>query len=54
MDPRTIPEFVELTKGKITQTAALATIRDVIDEDANDHHSRRKFTKLYAACMDNR
>lgn len=34
MDPRTIPEFVELTKGKITQTAALATIRDVIDEDA--------------------
>lgn len=33
-DPRTIPEFVELTNGKITQTAALATIRKVIDEDA--------------------
>ena len=33
-DPRTIPEFVELTKGKITQTAALAAIRRVIDEDA--------------------
>lgn len=33
-DPRTIPEFVKLTNGKITQTAALATIRRVIDEDA--------------------
>ena len=33
-DPRTIPEYVKLTNGKITQTAALATIRDVIDEDA--------------------
>lgn len=33
-DPRTIPEFVKLTDGKITQTAALAEIRRVIDEDA--------------------
>lgn len=33
-DPRTIPEFVKLTDGKITQTAALAAIRSVIDEDA--------------------
>lgn len=33
-DPRTIPEFVGLTDGKITQTAALAAIRRVIDEDA--------------------
>lgn len=33
-DPRTIPEFVKLTRGKITQTAALAAIRRVIDEDA--------------------
>lgn len=33
-DPRTIPEFVELTKGKIAQTSALAAIRRVIDEDA--------------------
>ncbi len=33
-DPRTIPEFVKLTGGKITQTAALAAIRRVIDEDA--------------------
>lgn len=33
-DPRTIPEFVELTNGKITQTAALAAIRRGIDEDA--------------------
>ena len=33
-DPRTIPEFVKMTNGKITQTAALATIRRVIDEDA--------------------
>jgi len=33
-DPRTIPEFVELTNGKITQTAALAAIRRCIDEDA--------------------
>lgn len=33
-DPRTIPEFVELTKGKIAQTSALAAIRGVIDQDA--------------------
>ncbi|MDR1769936.1 MAG: 3D-(3,5/4)-trihydroxycyclohexane-1,2-dione acylhydrolase (decyclizing) [Hungatella sp.] len=33
-DPRTIPEFVRLTGGRITQTAALAAIRRVIDEDA--------------------
>lgn len=33
-DPRTIPEFVKLTEGRITQTAALAAIRRVIDEDA--------------------
>lgn len=33
-DPRTIPEFVRLTGGKITQTAALAAIRRVIDKDA--------------------
>ncbi|MDC7290935.1 3D-(3,5/4)-trihydroxycyclohexane-1,2-dione acylhydrolase (decyclizing) [Blautia schinkii] len=33
-DPRTIPEFVKLTDGKITQTAALAAIRRSIDEDA--------------------
>jgi 3D-(3,5/4)-trihydroxycyclohexane-1,2-dione acylhydrolase (decyclizing) len=33
-DPRTIPEFVKMTRGKITQTAALAAIRRVIDEDA--------------------
>lgn len=33
-DPRTIPEFVKLTDGRITQTAALAAIRRVIDEDA--------------------
>lgn len=33
-DPRTIPEFVKMTNGKITQTAALAAIRRIIDEDA--------------------
>lgn len=33
-DPRTIPEFVELTNGKITQTAALAALRKVIDDNA--------------------
>ena len=31
---KTIPEFVEKTGGKITQTAALALIREKIDEDA--------------------
>ena len=33
-DPKTIPEFVELTKGELTQTGAIATVREVIDEDA--------------------
>lgn len=33
-DPRTIPEFVKLTNGKITQTAALAAINKTIDKDA--------------------
>lgn len=34
-DERTIPEFVKLTGGVITQSAAIATIRKVIDKDAN-------------------
>jgi 3D-(3,5/4)-trihydroxycyclohexane-1,2-dione acylhydrolase (decyclizing) len=33
-DPRTVLEFVKLTDGKITQTAALSAIRRVIDDDA--------------------
>ena len=33
-DPRTIPEFVKLTEGRITQTAALAAINSTIDKDA--------------------
>lgn len=33
-DPRTVPEFVQLTGGQITQTAALAAIRRCIDDDA--------------------
>lgn len=33
-DPRTIPEFVKLTHGVITQTAALGTINKTIDPDA--------------------
>ena len=33
-DPRTIPEFVKLTSGKITQTAALAAINRTIEPDA--------------------
>ena len=33
-DPRTIPEFVKMTGGVITQTAAIATIRKAIDENA--------------------
>lgn len=33
-DPRTIPEFVALTGGKLTQTAALIAINHVIDKDA--------------------
>lgn len=34
-DPRTIPEFLKLTGGEITQTAALCAIRECIDADAN-------------------
>jgi 3D-(3,5/4)-trihydroxycyclohexane-1,2-dione acylhydrolase (decyclizing) len=33
-DPRTIPEFVKMTGGTITQTAALCAIRRHIDENA--------------------
>lgn len=33
-DPRTVPEFVKMTDGKITQTAALAAINRTIDQDA--------------------
>lgn len=33
-DPRTVPEFVKMTGGKITQTAAIAAIRRTIDDDA--------------------
>lgn len=33
-DPRTIPEFVELTKGRITQTAALAVLNRLVEPDA--------------------
>ena len=33
-DPRTVPEFVKLTGGKLTQTAAIAAIRRVIADDA--------------------
>ena len=33
-DPRTIPEFVKMTHGTITQTAALAAINRTIDPDA--------------------
>lgn len=33
-DPRTVPEFVKLTDGRITQTAALAAINRTIDKDA--------------------
>ncbi|MCP1109399.1 3D-(3,5/4)-trihydroxycyclohexane-1,2-dione acylhydrolase (decyclizing) [Lachnospiraceae bacterium PF1-21] len=33
-DPRTVPEFVKLTSGKIPQSAALAAIRRVIDPEA--------------------
>lgn len=34
-DPRTIPEFVELTGGVLTQTSALCMIRKTIPADAN-------------------
>jgi len=33
-DPRTVPEFVKLTGGELTQTAALAAINRTIDPDA--------------------
>ena len=33
-NPKTIEEFVEVTGGTITQTSAIALIRDVIDKDA--------------------
>ena len=33
MDPRTIPEFVDLTGGKLTQTGAICTIRECIGKD---------------------
>lgn len=33
-DPRTVPEFVKLTNGKLTQTAALAAINRTIDKNA--------------------
>lgn len=33
-DPRTIPEFVKMTGGRITQTAALAAINRTIDQNA--------------------
>lgn len=33
-DPRTIPEYVALTGGRLSQSAALAVIRRVIDADA--------------------
>ncbi|MDR0876905.1 MAG: 3D-(3,5/4)-trihydroxycyclohexane-1,2-dione acylhydrolase (decyclizing) [Treponema sp.] len=32
-DPRTIKEFVELTKGVITQTGAIAAVRECIEKD---------------------
>lgn len=34
-DPRTVDEFVSLTKGEITQTAAIATVRRLIGENDN-------------------
>lgn len=34
LDPRTIPEFVDMTGGVITQTAAIAAVRRTIDADA--------------------
>ncbi|MCD8124496.1 MAG: 3D-(3,5/4)-trihydroxycyclohexane-1,2-dione acylhydrolase (decyclizing) [Lachnospiraceae bacterium] len=33
-DPRTVPEFVALTQGQITQTAAIAAINRTIDENS--------------------
>jgi len=34
-DPRTVPEFVELTGAALTQTAAICATRECIDADAN-------------------
>ncbi|MDR1934116.1 MAG: 3D-(3,5/4)-trihydroxycyclohexane-1,2-dione acylhydrolase (decyclizing) [Candidatus Accumulibacter sp.] len=34
-DPRSIPEFVRLTGGRLTQTAAIAAIREAIGKDDN-------------------
>lgn len=34
LDPRTIPEFVKLTKGELTQTGAIAAVCKTIAEDA--------------------
>ena len=34
-DPRTLPEFHELTGATLTQTAAIAAVREVIDDNAN-------------------
>lgn len=33
-DPRTVPEFVDKVQGYITQTGALAAIRNTIEDDA--------------------
>ena len=33
-DPRTVPEFVKMTGGQLTQTGALATLRRCMDADA--------------------
>ncbi|MBR2860241.1 MAG: 3D-(3,5/4)-trihydroxycyclohexane-1,2-dione acylhydrolase (decyclizing) [Clostridia bacterium] len=33
-DERTVPEFVELTKGELTQTGAIAAVRKTIADDA--------------------
>lgn len=33
-DPRTVPEYVELTKGELTQTGAIAAVRRTIADDA--------------------
>ncbi len=33
-DPRTIPEFVEMTGSSLTQTAVVAKVRELIDADA--------------------
>jgi len=33
-DPRTIPEFIEMTGSSLTQTAVVAKVRELIDDDA--------------------